>query len=344
MPTKVKRRISGFLCLFCIVAHSLSVSLPIGTPMLGDNDGWNNTSTNDLRINDPNLLLEIPEEWVGVGIGQTRLLFHDYAAVHGHTYIPRDQGNSPSCVGQATAAAVDFLAAVEIHSFGEAERAPPGAAAACAIYGLSRQEIGELGPDVGGGSMNIWACQAIQQYGVIARLQYPMLGYDLREPSAARAIKFGSKGLSRGLEMVAKIHPVKDYIAINSYEDLRDAVAMGYPVTIGSSQGFGNGKLTRDSEGFLSPPFRIFRPSVWNHSLCCIGVCDEGRRGALILNSWGGEPEDGSGWISGPDRFPGTPEGCFFVDASIIDYMVKHGDSFAIRGYKGYKSYQIFQR
>jgi len=320
-----------------MAVYSLSVSTPIDTPILGDGGGWNNATTEDIRVNDPNLIQDLPDEWVEVGVGETRLLFQDYAAVHGFTYVPRKQGDAPSCVGQAAAAAVDFLAAVEIYSFGESERPPPGAAAACAIYGLSRQEIGELGPDMGGGSMNIWACQALQQYGVLARIQYPMLGYDLREPSAARAIKFGSQGLTRGLEMVSKIHPVQDYIAINSYEDLRDAVVTGHPVIIGSSQGFGNGKLTRDSEGFLNPPFRIFRPSIWNHSMCCIGVCDTGRKGALIINSWG------SDWISGPDRFPNTPDGCFFVDASIIDRMVKMGDSFALRGYKGYMSLRILQ-
>jgi len=306
--------------------------------MLGSDGGWDDGGMTELRLNDPNLLMDIPDEWRGQGEGQTRLLFQDYASVHGATYTPRNQGGAPSCVGQSVAAAVDFLAAVEIFSFDQAERAPPGPAAACAIYGLSRQEIGGLGPNKGGGSHNLWACQAIQQYGVLARLRYPMLGFDLREASVSRAIKFGSQGLPRSLEVISKIHPVQDYVAIDSYQDLRDAVFMGYPVVIGSSQGFGNGKLRRDSEGFLNPPFRIFRPSVWNHAMCCIGMCDVGRKGALLLNSWGTE------WVSGPDRFPNTPEGCFFVDASIIDRMVKMGDSYAIRGYRGYADYRIFRR
>ncbi len=71
--------------------------------------------------------------------------------------------------------------------------------------------------------------------------------------------------------------------------------------------------------------------------MCCIGVCDKGRKGALIINSWGTD------WISGPNRFANTPKGCFFVDASIIDRMVKMGDSFALRGFRGYASYQIWK-
>jgi hypothetical protein len=236
------------------------------------------------------------------------------------------------------AAAVDFLAAVEIAD-GQPERAPPARASAATIYGYSRQEIGEVKSNFGGGSHNLWAVQAIQQYGVVARLRYGLIGVDLREADPARCIKYGMNGVPDSLDFVARLHPVRDYISIGSYEELRDAIVNGCPVVIGSNQGFGaDSGQVRDKDGFLSPPRRWWRPSVWNHSMVVIGVCDEGRTGVLFLNSWG------DNWISGPNRFPDTPEGCFFVDSKIVDLMVKQGDSFAIRSYKGYARYNIWGR
>ncbi len=336
---KTKKIAAGFLCgVFTLAYISATVGL-LGVPEAfyrGEtySGGWEE-GIGDRRDHDPNLIWEVPE-WDGVGKGQTRLLYKDYEKVHGHPYEPRHQGKAPSCVGQATAAAIDFFAAVKVRA-GDPTRAPPADAAAGVIYGLSRVEIGELSRKAMGGSHNLWAAQAIAQYGVVARLNYPLLGYDLREPSASRAIRFGAKGIPTGLEMIAKLHPVRDYISIDSYEECRDAVYMGHPVTVGSSQGFGEGKLTRDKDGFLVPPRRVFFPSVWNHSMVIIGVSDEGRRGCLILNSWG------SGWVNGPKKFGDEPDGSFWVDWEIIDRMVGQGDSFAFRGFRGYPNYRLWR-
>lgn len=333
-------------CAFFFAAQSVAVLTSTPPPVHVEVEpeiiyagGWRQMDVSGLRASDDRLLLDIPQDWKGKGKNQTRLLYLDYAAVAGHPYEPRNQGNAPSCVGQATAAAVDILSAVEIHYFDQPERAPPAPFAAGVIYGLSRQEIGGLGPWAGGGSFNLWAAQAVQKYGVVARLRYPMLGYDLRAPSADRCRTFGKEGIPDSLERIARLHPVKDYIAIDSYESLRDAMYVGgTPVIIGSNQGFGSGRLTRDGDGFLNPPFRVFFPSVWNHSMVCVGVCDRGDRpGALILNSWGKD------WIKGPRRFNNEPAGSFWVDASIIDRMVKQGDSYALRGFKGYPDYKIWR-
>jgi hypothetical protein len=333
---RAKKLIAGALCTLFTVAHIGAVSGLLGGPDVLKKTstyqgGW---KTPDDKDTDPDLTWEVPE-WDGIGEGATRLLYKDYEAVHGRAYVPRQQGRAPSCVGQATAAAVDFLAAIEVRA-GEPERRPPAPAAADVIYGLSRQEIGELGDMAMGGSHNLWAAQAIARYGVVARLNYPLLGYDLREPSIKRCIDFGSNGVPLGLEKIARLHPVKGYISVDSYEEARDCIYMGCPITVGSTQGFGEGKLTRDKDGFLSPPRRFF-PSRWNHSMCIIGVCDSGRKGCLILNSWG------SSWVNGPYRFGDEPAGCFWVDAKIIDKMVKQGDSFAFRGFVGYPNYRLWR-
>jgi hypothetical protein len=335
-----KRIIAGLLCVTFFTAHIIAVSGLVGAPdalKRGEiyHGGWDEGDADLRKYLDPALVWSVTE-WDGVGEGQTRLLYKDYEQVHNQAYLPRNQGRAPSCVGQAVAAAVDFLAAVEIRG-GEPERRPPAPAAAGVIYGLSRIEIGGLDNTAMGGSHNLWGVQAITQYGVVARLDYALLGYDLRQPDPTRAVMFGANGVPTGLEMIAKLHPVKDYVSIDSYQECRDAIYMGCPVVVGSSQGFGDGKLTRDKDGFLVPPRRRFWPSVWNHSMVIIGVCDEGRKGCLILNSWG------STWVNGPERFGDEPAGSFWVDWEVIDLMVKQGDSFAIRGFRGYPEYKLWR-
>lgn len=331
-----KKIVSGLLCGIFTTCHIAATCGLLGAPEAFKCDtyqgGW---EAADRREDDTDLVWEVPE-WQGAGAGGTRLLYKDWIAVHGTNYVPRQQGKVPSCVGQATAAAVDFLAAIEIRS-GEAERSPPAIASAEVIYGLSRIEIGQLvGPNFGG-SHNFWAAQALKRYGAVANLNYPFLGVDLRVPDPGRAVEYGYQGVSVGLEAIARLHPVREYISVDSYEELRDTVYMGCPVTIGSNIGFGEGKRTRDREGFLNRPRRLFFDSTWNHSMVIIGVCDEGRKGALCLNSWG------SNWVNGPKRFGDEPEGSFWIDAEVIEKMVKQGDSFALRGFTGYPEYRLWK-
>ena len=328
-----KKILAGLLCLFFFSVTSYSLVVPSqgrgfsgGEEYAGEEyaGGWQEAEPQE-KERDNFLILDLPHDWRGGGAGKTRLLHDDWLTVHKTPYVPREQKRAPSCVGQAVAAAVDFLAAVEIAS-GEPERSPPARASAATIYGYSRQEIGNIGPNFGGGSHNLWAVQAIQKYGVIAELRYGLIGVDLREADPAQCIKYGWEGVPDSLDFVARLHPVRDYISIDSYEELRDAIVNGCPVVIGSNQGFGNKDTARrDKDGFLVPPRRRWRPSIWAHSMVVIGVCDEGRTGALFLNSWG------SGWISGPSRFPTTPQGCFWGDAESVERRVKQGDAFASR-------------
>lgn len=277
-----------------------------------------------------------PSEWVGTGEGKTKLLHEDWVAVHGEPYTPRDQLKSPTCVGQAVATAADFLAAVEIHSLKQSERAPPAKFSASVIYGLSRQEIANLGFDELGGSFNFWAVKAIQQYGVVPRLNYPLIGIDLRNYDVPLSIIYGMKGVPTSLENIGKLHRVKTYIPINSYEEIRDSMTNGCPVVIGSDQGFGKEICYRDKDGFLRPHKYRICGGKWQHSMCCIGVCDQGRKGVLVINSWG------SDWIKGPKRFDSDPEGSFWIDASIVTKMCAQKDTFAIMDLEGWYSYNIW--
>lgn len=292
--------------------------------------GWDNIPSQErLRLADKHLKWGIPASWNDTGRGKTRLLYRDYKQVTGQDYQPRTQEGSPSCVGQSVSAAIDILATTQIMA-GAPERAPPARVDASVVYGLSRQEVGELGR-AGGGSLNLWACQAVHRYGVVFQQDYPLLGVDLTEPSPKRCVEYGMQGVPDSLEHVAGLHTVKEYIFINSYSQLRDAIYNGCPVVVGSKQGFGRGKKhKRDRDGFLSPPRRILFKSVWRHSMVIIGVVDKDREGVLVLNSWG------TTWVKGPQRFDDSPDGSFFVDAAIIDKMLKQGDSYALRGFTGF--------
>lgn len=332
-----KKSTSGFLCmgfmsLTCLAIIFSGPNLLSRLNSSGDyHGGWEPSNP----VSDGGVSPKFyPDEWRGKGEDKTRLLYQDYEAVHGEPYTPRRQAQSPSCVGQAVAAAVDILACVDIHTHQDAERAPPAPIAASVVYGMSRQEIGGLGPKVSGGSYNWWGARAVVEYGAVARLWYP--GLDLREYTTELAYEYGKYGVPTRVENIAKRHPVYGYIRIKSYKDLRDAINAGCPIIIGSKQGFGKGKLKRDADGFLNPPARLFRPSVWRHSMACIAMCDEGRKGALILNSWGDD------WISGPKRFGDEPAGSFWVDASIINSMVKQGDSWALIGFQGWRSIKVW--
>jgi len=290
-------------------------------------------------IEDPHELLAIPNVWKQDGANKTRLLYKDYETVHGYAYNARNQGAAPSCVGQATAAAVDFLAATQIAT-GKRERAPPGGASAAVIYGWSRIQIGEINiSKFGGGSHCRWAAAAIQKYGTVPNRNYPSLGVDLSQESAKRCLKYGVRGPPEGFEKIGILHPVIEYIKVETYEDVRDAVFNGCPVIIGSSIGFGERSgAMRDPDGFLNRPssFFGFRQSKWNHAMVIIAVCDEGRKGCLVLNSWGPR------WINGPTRFGSEPEGSFWVSVENIEDIVSQGDSYALHGFIGYPNYKLW--
>lgn len=268
-------------------------------------------------------LQQLPDHIKGDGIGKTRLLYHDYLDVYGYNYIPRDQGVSSSCVGQSAACAVDILGAVETKA-GLRNLPPPPRSSASWIYGCSR-EVGGI-ENRGRGSYSRLAARSLEEVGFVYEENFFMLGYDLTGDNALRDMEF-RHGIPEQLKPLG-YHRIAGYYELHSYEDVRDAIYNGMPVIVGSSVGFGrtDDTIWRDSDGFLSQPFFKFRGRYWPHALCFIGVCDQGRRGVLCMNSWG------EYWVDGPQRFGDEPLGSFWIDDTIIERMVAHDDCFAIYG------------
>lgn len=259
------------------------------------------------------------------GRGKIALLHENYAKIVDPDLDSHFQGIG-DCVSHGWGLGIDVLQATEIIA-GEREKFIAKVATEI-LYAMSRVEIGrgELGR--GDGSQGAWAAEAVRDLGTLHRLKYLDGKYDFTKYNAALAQQLGMPraGCPNDLEPIAKEHPVKTVAVVRTYEEARDAIANGYPIPVCSDVGFTD---TRDRDGFARAWGR------WSHCMLFCAVDDEYKRpGLLCWNSWG------SRWISGPKRH-GQPDGSFWVDADVVDRMLREGDSYAISGYEGFKTQEI---
>jgi hypothetical protein len=264
----------------------------------------------------------------GTGQNQEVLLWKFYEAVTKATFAPRFQ-KLGDCTGQACGLGVDTLTAVQIGLHKKLEEWR-GLCSTEAIYAGSRIEIGKgaacfnrFGMPTDG-STGAWVTQYVRDYGVLIRHQYGDI--DLTEYRPDLAKKWGSSnrfGVPDDLEVVSKPHPVRTITLVESWEQACDLVANGYPVVLCSNVGFTS---ETDAEGFL-PRGR----EPWYHAMLLWGIDTKGKRqGGCIANSWG------TTWLNAKQHRLGTPAGCFWADAKIIDNMLSQGDSLALSNYAGY--------
>ena len=233
-------------------------------------------------------------------------------------YFPIELQEIGDCVSHGFGGAIDTLTIVQI-AVRNLPQSFAGLTATEWIYGTSRvlQGGGRLGNE--DGSLGAWAQAAVKQHGTLLRKAYGDI--DLTNYSGATAKDWGNTGLPTHLEEQADEHPVQTTALVTSYEEVRDAIANGFPVAICSTQGFSD---VRDDMGFAKAQGK------WPHCMYLVSLDDTGERpGALCINSWGKD------WISGPKRH-GQPDGSFWIDADIVDSIVKQGDSWALSNFKGY--------
>lgn len=232
----------------------------------------------------------------------------------------RDQGAVGSCVGFGTAAAVEHLICVQIAS-GASQRyrdlAPE------VIYAGSRVEVGG-GRVSGDGSVGAWAAKFVRDWGVVPRGVYGPL--DLSRYDERTCRRLGAVGLSDDIEQLAKRHPVRAVTNVRSWAEGRAAIRNGYPVAVCSSQGFA---LRRDADGFC--PAR----GTWMHCLALVGVRGGSRPGGFLLNSWGDRAHTGPGGVGDP------PAAGFWADATVLDRMLREGDSWAFSSFAGFPARKL---
>lgn len=242
-------------------------------------------------------------------------LWETVRQVTGEILPGRDQGAVGSCVAVATASALEHLQCVQIAA---GEKGRYRDVASEVIYGGSRVQIGG-GRIRGDGSIGAWAAKWIKDYGVVPRGVYQR--YDLRQYNEQLCREFGQRGVPSELIAVARHHPVLEVMRIQSWEEARAVLRRGYPVLVCSDQGF---RMERDRDGFCAPR------GIWYHAMALIGYRGRLRPGGFLLNSWGDQAH------SGPRVPPHAPPAGFWVDAHVLDRMLRQGDSWAFARFIGF--------
>lgn len=236
--------------------------------------------------------------------------------VTGKLLPPRNQGSVGSCVAFGTARAIEYTMVAEIAD-GQSEQyrelAPEP------IYWGSRVEVGKGRLGRGDGSVGAWAAQWANQWGVVARGVYD--GLDLSTYSEALCRKYDRSGCPDFLEPIAKQHPVRSIVRVNSWNAAKRALANGYAIAVCSSRGF---QMRRDPEGFCRPA------GVWRHCMTLCGYQTGRREGGRLDNSWGANAHTGPVGAGNPG-----PEG-FWADAETLDSMLGQGDSWAFSDLAGF--------
>ncbi len=248
---------------------------------------------------------EYPKHWKNDGQNKTYVLYRK----HGVTAM--SQGQVGSCVGAATAKALELMHGQRF------------SAEWC--YGMSRKHFQEHYSPFGG-SFCGYAAQMIKDVGALPSLNYSVMGDDLRVYSPARAKRW-ERGPPEQYEHIAQGYR-SGFVKIETWEQLRDAIANEVPVIVGSSVGFGPTRgARRTSDGRL----RARWWSRWNHAMVFCGVSDGRSKRALLLNSWG------TNWISGPKWLGDEPDGSFWVSKADAEKMIAYGDCYAILPIPGMK-------
>lgn len=243
------------------------------------------------------------------GQGNAYVLYRGYKQRTGRVLQAMSQGRSSSCVGCATAKALEIMHGIPF--------SPEWA------YAISRDGHYTRG----GGSWAGWAAHAAREHGMLPAADYSILGEDHTHYSVKRANDYGIRGPPDHLRAIAKLYRSPGYYKIRSWEQLRGAISQGFPVIIGSNVSFGPRRgQVKDRDGTLNRRWW----GKWNHSMVFIGVDDRpNKKAALLMNSWG------KTWVSGPKRFKDEPAGCFWADKSAVVRMIDQGDCYVIRPIPG---------
>jgi hypothetical protein len=187
-----------------------------------------------------------------------------------------------------------------------------------ASYALSRVEIGGQRGSYSDGSVGVWLMQSFTKKGTLSRKALVRAGLP-GEYNKNRAKEWGAKGLPDELEPSAFEHKIKVASLVRSYKEAVAAIQNGYGVVVCSDQGF---SMTRDSQGFCSPR------GIWYH--CMFFMANRvDRPGLCCSQSWGPNVPDGPLDKEQPDN-------SFWVDANVVDRMLRQGDSFTGSGFEEY--------
>ncbi len=247
----------------------------------------------------------------GFGKDKVSCLWKSWAKATGSEFVPRKQRHA-DCVAFASATCLDLLTTIQMCQgngvFIKKSATDP-------IYSGGRNNI--VHPRVNYGMRGGWAIRYLETYGNLLEQKYGK--YDFTIYSEQTCIALDRQPLPESLLTYASQHPLLDSSALSSWEEIRDAVAAGYPVLFCSPMGLENSN--RDRQGFVIPK------GTWYHAMVIAAVNDGRRPGGCFINS------HGSNWASGPKTY-GQPDGSVWVDAKYIDKYVM--EAYAFSSYKGF--------
>lgn len=249
----------------------------------------------------------------GFGERKLALLWNPWAKIHGEWQAKQQVGGD--CVAVASGSCLDILTTIQIL---QSDGVWITESSTNAIYSGGRNNIASA--SVRSGMCGSWAIDYLTKYGNLLRKDYGKI--DLTDYNYSTLMELDSAPLPEWLLTIAKEHPLLDHSAVDTYDEIRDAVAAGYPVIFCSKMGADNSK--RDKDGFIKPK------GTWYHAWTIAAVDDNRRRpGVCLLNS------HGSDWGSGPKRH-GQPDGSVWVDKSIINKYIYEGECYAFSKIKGF--------
>jgi hypothetical protein len=248
---------------------------------------------------------DYPNHWKNDGTSRTFVLYRK------HNVEAMSQGPVGSCVGAATAKALELMHGQKF------------SAEWC--YGMSRKHFQEHYSPFAGSYCG-YAAQMIKDVGALPSLDYSILGDDLRVYDPALAQRWQRGPPDHYATLAAGYR--SGFVKIKTWEQLRDSLANGVPVIVGSPVGFGRSRgAVRSSSGMLRSRWW----SRWNHAMVFCGVSDGQSKRALLLNSWG------KSWVTGPKWLGDEPDGSFWVSKRDAERMLSYDDAYAILPIPGMK-------
>ena len=242
---------------------------------------------------------EYPSSWKDGGKGKTYVLYRK------HNVTAMSQGQVGSCVGTAVAKALEMQTGRKY------------SAEWC--YAISRDYFDASGDSPG--SYGVWGAQAMRDVGPVLARNYAILGYNLEKYKPSVAKSWQARGPPESMRAFADGKIVTGFVQITTWEELRDSIAQGNPVIVGSSVGFGRRRgQVRSRTGTL----RARWWSRWHHAMVFCGVSDGKSKRALLLNSWGRT------WVKGPKWLGDEPDGSFWISKRDARKMIRQGDAWSL--------------
>jgi hypothetical protein len=247
----------------------------------------------------------------GFGEGKTVLLYKSYDKIN-VKMENINQGSIGSCTAASSAGLIDLTKAIEIAGGERSEFK----ATTCIehIYRIARlnSRISGDGASVG------TAVNQMSKMGTLARLVYGSV--DLTKYSVDLCRLWGNnKNYPKEIDDIAKEHTIGKFSRVRSYEEVRDSIAAGYGVIVGSNYGYSN---ACDKNGFAK------NNTNWSHAMYWSAIRSD-IEGVLTQNSW-------AAWNKMLTRKFDEPIGSFWIRPEDCDKMAKNGDCWVIGSHTGY--------